>query len=75
MRKLLYDGAELFMNRQGDLWVIDIFPALWPDHSPVLRGGPYPTPSYHAVYDNEYDAMQDFVMWREWPDEDTVEET
>lgn len=57
--KLLSEGGELFVNRMGALWTVDVFPAEW-----VPSDG---DPIYHAAYDNEAAALADAELWAPWP--------
>jgi hypothetical protein len=57
-RRLLYNGGELFVNRLGSVWSVDVWDADAPKGS---------EPVYHAAYDNETDALADAESWKPWP--------
>ncbi len=65
MRKLLNEGSELYLNRCGGLWVVDIFPTFRKDGTPYLVDE-CPEPTYHAAYDSLTAAWADVQSWRGW---------
>lgn len=58
VRKLLYNGGELYANELGGLFVVDVFDAEW-----VAGEG---DPVYHAAYRSADDAMRDVDSWAPW---------
>ena len=59
-RKLLYNGGELFINRTGSLYTVDVFDA----DAQVTD-----EPVYHASYQSSADADADAASWKAF-DED-----
>jgi hypothetical protein len=57
-RKLLDGGGEVFINKSGKHWSVDMWDA---DAEWSME------PTYHAWYDNEDDARADFDSWKAWP--------
>lgn len=57
-RKQLYNGGELFINKLGSLYVVDVF---------GLDSELTDDPVYHACYATFDEAMDDAELWKEWP--------
>lgn len=59
-RRLLYNGGELFVNRMGSTWYVDVF---------SLGSEPGDDPVYHASYPTFAEAMADADLWVPWPED------
>lgn len=60
-RKLLDQGGEVFINKMGKRWTIDV----WAAEQKVTDD-----PIYHQFYADELDARADFDSWVAWPEDE-----
>ncbi len=61
--RMLYGGGELFVNRMGTSWMVDVF---------EMGSEPGDDPIYHACYGSEAEALEDAGMWRTWEPSDEL---
>lgn len=57
-RKQLLNGGELFINKMGSLFTVDVWD---------LDSAPGAEPVYHACYGGWDEAMADADLWAAWP--------